>query len=81
MRGLLQLSMTSRLKPLHYASTMGIFPQYFCQFANEFADKPVKRDAFPDLADMQAKMPLGLLGYPWSKMAVEQVAARKQPKP
>jgi hypothetical protein len=58
---------------LHYASTMGIFPAYFCQFTNEFANQTIGKDAFPDVAEMLKKIPLGVLGYPWSKMAAEQV--------
>ena len=43
MRGVLQLCMTRRLKSLHYASTMGIFPAYFCQFTNQFANRTITR--------------------------------------
>ena len=37
MRNVLELCLHTRRKHLFYASTMGVFPQYFCDFANEFA--------------------------------------------
>ena len=72
MRNVLELCLHTRRKHLFYASTMGVFPQYFCDFANEFADSGIGHHAQPDLAHMKRLFPLGVVGYPWSKMVAEQ---------
>ena len=72
MRSVLELSLRTRRKYLFYASTMGVFPQYFCDFANEFADAGIGHQAQPDLAHMKRMFPLGVAGYPWSKLVAEQ---------
>ena len=51
---------------------MGVFPQYFGFFANEFRDDAIGHQMQPDLAKMKKTFPLGLLGYPWSKLTSEQ---------
>lgn len=71
-RSVLELCLRTRTKHLFYASTMGVFPQYFCAFAREFAGSRIEHQAQPDLADMKRIFPLGLLGYPWSKLVAEQ---------
>lgn len=68
----LDVCLSQRFKHLFYASTLGIFPQYFCQFAKEFRQMPIEHQAQPDLAHMKHMFPLGFLGYPWSKLVVEQ---------
>ena len=72
MRNVLELCLHTRRKHLFYASTMGVFPQYFCDFANEFAGSSIGHQAQPDLADMKRLFPLGVVGYPWSKVVAEQ---------
>ena len=71
-RNVLEICLHRRFKHLFYASTMGVFPQYFCGFANEFKDDRIDHQMQPDLAAMKKAFPLGLLGYPWSKLVSEQ---------
>ena len=71
-RNVLELCLRQRFKHLFYASTMGVFPQYFGFFANEFRDDAIGHQMQPDLAKMKKTFPLGLLGYPWSKLTSEQ---------
>lgn len=73
LRNALELCLRGRFKHLFFASTMGVFPQYFFAFANEFRHRGIAHQAQPDLASMKRRFPLGLLGYPWSKLASEQV--------
>ena len=72
MRNVLELCLHTRRKHLFHASTMGIFPQYFCDFANEFAGSAIGHQAQPDLAHLKRMFPLALAGYPWSKLVAEQ---------
>ena len=71
-RNVLELCLRARFKHLFFASSMGVFPQYFFGFANEFSDCRVDHQMQPDVATMKRKYPLGLLGYPWSKLVAEQ---------
>ena len=71
-RNVLELCLRQRFKHMFYASTMGVFPQYFASFANEFRDAAIDHQVQPDLARMKRTFPLGLLGYPWSKLTSEQ---------
>jgi len=71
-RNVLELCLRKRYKHLFYASTMGVFPQYFYNFANEFRDHRIADGMQPDLAMMKKMFPTDLLGYPWSKLTSEQ---------
>ena len=71
-RPVLELCLTTRLKHLFFASTMGVFPEYFCGFANEYSGSRITHQMQPDIASMKRAFPLGLLGYPWTKVVVEQ---------
>lgn len=71
-RPVLDLCLTTRLKHLFFASTMGVFPEYFCGFANEYSDSRITHQMQPDIASMTRAFPIGLLGYPWTKVVVEQ---------
>lgn len=71
-RNVLELCLRQRFKHLFYASTMGVFPQYFGSFANEFRDDAIDHQMQPDVAKMKQTFPMGLLGYPWSKLTSEQ---------
>lgn len=71
-RNVLELCLRTRLKHLFFASSMGVFPQYFFLFGREFSDRRIDHQMQPDLGDMKRKFPVGLLGYPWSKLVVEQ---------
>ena len=72
-RNVLELCLRTRFKHLFYASTMAVFPQYFFDFANKFSDSRIDHQMQPDLASMKRTFPIGLLGYPWSKLTSEQV--------
>ena len=72
MRNVLGLCLHTRLKHLFHASTMGVFPQYFCDFAEEFAGHGIEHHGQPDLAEMKRMFPLSLGGYSWSKLVAEQ---------
>ncbi len=72
-RNVLELCLRIRFKHLFFASTMGVFPQYFCAFAHEFKDRRIDHQMQPDLTSMKETFPVGLLGYPWSKLTSEQV--------
>ena len=71
-RNVLELALLRRTKHVFYASTMGVFPQYFCNFANGFGGQGIEDEAQPDLDLMKSVFPPGLVGYPWSKLVVEQ---------
>ena len=72
LRNVLELCFHTRRKHLFHASTLGIFPQYFCGFAREYSDSRIDHQMQPDTADMKRMFPVGLLGYPWSKLVAEQ---------
>ena len=73
LRNVLALCLRTRFKHVFYASTMAVFPEYFCNFSNEFSDSRIEHHTQPDLATMKRLLPLGFLGYPWSKLVSEQV--------
>ena len=72
MQNVLELSLTYRKKHIFFASTMGVFPSYFCDFAQEFKDASIGHQVQPDLSEMKRVFPIGFVGYPWSKVVVEQ---------
>ena len=71
-RNLLKLCLHARFKHLFFASSMGVFPEYFCDFGNEFADRSIGDHTQPDVVEMKRMFPLGMMGYPWSKLVAEQ---------
>ena len=71
-RNVLELCLRTRFKHLFYASTMGVFPQYIFAFAHEFKRSSIDHQMQPDLTEMKRRFPIGLLGYPWSKLTSEQ---------
>lgn len=71
-RNVLELCLHTRLKHLFFTSSMGVFPQYFFLFGGEFADSRIEHQMQPDLEEMKRTFPVGVLGYPWSKLVVEQ---------
>ena len=71
-RNVLELCLRTRYKHLFYASSMGVFPQYFCDFSQDFRGSRIDHQMQPDLASMKKVFPLGIIGYPWSKLVVEQ---------
>ena len=72
LRPVLELCLRTRRKHLFYASTLGIFPEYFCNFEREYSESRIDDQMPPDLADMKKTFPLGAIGYPWSKLVAEQ---------
>ena len=73
LHNVLELCLRKRFKHLFFASTMAVFPQYFFAFAREFKHCDIDHQMQPALASMKRSFPLGLLGYPWSKLTSEQV--------
>ena len=71
-RNVLELCLRTRLKHLFFTSSMGVFPQYFFLFGGEFADRRIEHQMQPDLGDLKRTFPVGMFGYPWSKLVVEQ---------
>ena len=71
-RNVLGLCLTTRLKHIFFASTMGVFPEYFCAFAEEYSGSRITHHMQPNISSMKRAFPLGMLGYPWTKLLVEQ---------
>ena len=78
LRQVLDLCLKVSFKPLFFISTLGVFPQYFSGFTKEFADARIETHMQPDLASMKHMFPLGLSGYPWSKLTAEQILLTAQ---
>ena len=72
LRPVLELCLRTRYKHLFYMSTMVIFAEYFCDFAGEYSQSRIDDQMQPDLANMKKTFPLGVIGYPWSKLVAEQ---------
>ena len=73
LRNVLALCLRTRFKHVFYASTMAVFPEYFCNFSNEFSGRRIEHHMQPDLAAMKRRFPPGFVGYPWTKLVSEQV--------
>ena len=73
LRNVLALCLRTRFKHVFYASTMAVFPEYFCNFSNEFSRSRIEHHMQPDLAAMKRLLPIGIVGYPWSKLVSEQI--------
>lgn len=71
-RNIIELSLTNRFKHVFFASTLGVFPEYFCSFGREFETRHIEDEAQPDIELMKRHFPPGLIGYPWSKLVSEQ---------
>ena len=72
LRNIFDLCLRTRLKHVFYASSMGVFPEYFCDFSKEFRDAHIGHHMQPRIASMKKLFPLGVIGYPWSKLVAEQ---------
>ena len=72
LRTVLELCVRVRRKHLFHCSTMAVFTQYFCGFANEFTHSRIEHHMQPDPAHMKKMYPLGFSGYPWTKLVAEQ---------
>ena len=74
LRNLLELCLRKRFKHLFYASTMGVFPQYFCSFAHEFKNSRIDHQMQPDLQSMKRNVPA------WhARLPLEQADIRAGP--
>ncbi|MCE2467086.1 MAG: SDR family oxidoreductase [Caldilineaceae bacterium] len=73
LRSVLDLCLSLRFKHLFFISTLGLFPQYFCGFAEEFRDSRIEVQMQPNPDSMKQVFPLGLSGYPWTKLTAEQI--------
>ena len=71
-RNIIELSLTTRFKHVFFASSLGVFPEYFCSFGQEFETSQIEDEAQPDIELMKRHFPPGLIGYPWSKLVSEQ---------
>ncbi|MDE0050115.1 MAG: SDR family oxidoreductase [Rhodospirillales bacterium] len=72
MRPVLELCLRTRIKHLFHVSSMGVFPAYFCNFAREYSQSRIDDQMSPDVTEMKNIFPLGVVGYPWSKLVAEQ---------
>ena len=72
LRNIFQLCLRTRLKHVFYASTLAVFPEYFCDFSKEFRASQIRHHMHPSLERMKRIFPLGVIGYPWTKLVAEQ---------
>ena len=72
LRNIFDLCLRTRFKHVFYASTLALFPEYFCDFSKEFRTSRIRHHMQPSLASMKRIFPLGVIGYPWSKLVAEQ---------
>ena len=72
LRNIFELCLRTQLKHVFYASSMGVFPEYFCDFSKEFRNARIDHHVQPHIASMKKLFPLGVIGYPWSKLVAEQ---------
>ena len=75
---LLEFCFSQRYKPFFFASTLGVFPEYIAGFGGEYRDRFIDHQMQPDLDLMKKMFPLGFMGYPWSKLVVEQALLQAQ---
>jgi len=73
MKPVIKICLTQKKKHLFHGSTVGMFPEYFCVFANDMSDKKVERDAMPDVKLMKLIFPLFVSGYVWTKLINEML--------
>ena len=72
LHNVIELCVRIRYKHFFYTSTMGVFAEYFCDFSNEFMHGRIEHQMQPDLGSMKKMFPIGLGGYPWTKLCAEQ---------
>ncbi|OEH75794.1 uncharacterized protein LOC34622966 [Cyclospora cayetanensis] len=78
--GIIDFCTRNRLKPLHFASTLGQFPAFFCEFTGAYQDYVITEDSRPTPEEMEAFYPPLRMGYPWSKWAAELVLCSAKEK-
>ena len=52
-RNIIELSLTTRYKHVFFASSLGVFPEYFCSFGREFETSQIEDEAQPDIELMK----------------------------
>eukprot|EP00915_Cephaloidophora_sp_WS-2016_P002257 GHVH01003012.1.p1 GENE.GHVH01003012.1~~GHVH01003012.1.p1 ORF type:complete len:4454 (-),score=762.62 GHVH01003012.1:53-12439(-) len=72
MKPIIELASSVRVKPIHFTSTLGQFPEFFGTFSGEFSEMSLTEDSTPDMDHMEKFYPPRRQGYPWSKWAAEQ---------
>ena len=75
---IIDFATNQRFKKIFYASTMGIFPEYFTLFSNEYSDSYIESESFPDINNMKKIFPPNIIGYPWSKIVCEKILLHVQ---
>uniref|UniRef100_A0A0G4FNR0 Carrier domain-containing protein n=1 Tax=Chromera velia CCMP2878 TaxID=1169474 RepID=A0A0G4FNR0_9ALVE len=71
------LCTTHRLKPLHFVSTLALWPAFFAFFSKEFTGRVLPEDgSVPDPEEMQKHFPPQMVRYPWSKMGAEMIVKK-----
>jgi len=73
---LIDFCSTHSLKPLNFASTLGIFPAYFALWKDGFEDYVLEEGLKPNVKDMKDMFPPTAMGYPWTKYACEKILDR-----
>ena len=77
-RNVIELCLRTRCKHFFHASTMGVFPQVFCGYAEELCNGFIEDQTQPDLASMKRIFPIEWFGYTWSKLVSEQALLSAQ---
>ncbi|CEL93275.1 unnamed protein product [Vitrella brassicaformis CCMP3155] len=70
---MIELCTTHRLKPLHFTSTLAIFPAFTANFTKEFAEEELVEGAAPSIQHMKRVFPPQQQGYPWTKYVCEEL--------
>ncbi|KFG39707.1 putative type I fatty acid synthase, partial [Toxoplasma gondii FOU] len=77
---ILKLCTTYVAKPLHLVSNFAHHLQYFAGFSEDLniaVDETVSPPLSPASIDrLEQQMPAGIIGYPWTKWAVEEIIGR-----
>ncbi|PFH35516.1 hypothetical protein BESB_051670 [Besnoitia besnoiti] len=78
--GILKLCTTFVAKPLHLISNFSHHLQYFAAFSNDLnipVEETISPPLKPDMVKrLEQQMPAGIVGYPWTKWAVEEIVGR-----
>jgi thioester reductase-like protein len=70
---IIDLACTSRLKPIHFTSTLGQYPSFFSLFTEAYKDDIITEDIYLSKKNLLEAFPPQRQGYPWSKWAAEQL--------
>eukprot|EP00915_Cephaloidophora_sp_WS-2016_P009425 GHVH01013508.1.p1 GENE.GHVH01013508.1~~GHVH01013508.1.p1 ORF type:complete len:1977 (+),score=264.58 GHVH01013508.1:293-6223(+) len=73
---MIEFCSTVQLKPLNFASTLGLFPAYFALWREQYKGVVVEEGSRPNPNDMAGIFPPTGMGYPWTKLACERILER-----